>query len=69
MGVAAGKFLTRCLTVIPRLPCLKFGSGQPKHWEVRRKHITDGPKGAASMGASKAKVDPPRVAVSLGGEM
>ena len=27
----------------------------------RRKHIADGPKGAASMGASKAKADPPRI--------
>ena len=37
---------------------------QPKHWEVRRKHIAYGAKGAASRlparrGASKSKDGPP----------
>jgi hypothetical protein len=36
----------------------KIGSSQPKPWTGRRKHIADGPEGAASRGASKAKVDP-----------
>ena len=35
-----------------------LGSGQPKPRAGRRKHIADGSKGAASMGASKAKADP-----------
>ena len=35
----------------------KFGSSQPKPRAGRRKHIADGPQGAASRGASKAKVD------------
>ena len=35
-----------------------LGSGQPKPRAGRRKHIADGPKGAASMGASKAKAAP-----------
>jgi hypothetical protein len=35
-----------------------LGSGQPKPRAGRRKHIADGPKGAASRGASKAKADP-----------
>jgi hypothetical protein len=39
----------------------RVGSSQPKPWAGRRKHIADGPEGAASRGASKAKVDPPRV--------
>ena len=37
----------------------EFGSSQPKPRAWRRKHIADGPEGAASRGASKAKVDPP----------
>jgi len=40
----------------------RLGSSQPKARVWRRKHIADGPKGAASTGASKAKVDPPRTA-------
>jgi hypothetical protein len=28
------------------------GPCEPKHWEVRRKHITDGPKGAAPGGTT-----------------
>jgi hypothetical protein len=36
----------------------RLGSSQPKPWAGRRKHIADGPEGAASRGASKAKVDP-----------
>ncbi len=35
-----------------------LGSSQPKLRAGRRKHIADGPEGAASMGASKAKVAP-----------
>ena len=35
-----------------------LGSSQPKPRAGRRKHIADGPQGAASRGASKAKVDP-----------
>ena len=35
----------------------KFGSSQPKPRARRRKHIADGPEGAASRGANKAKVD------------
>ena len=35
-----------------------LGSSQPKPRAGRRKHIADGPQGAASMGASKAKVAP-----------
>jgi hypothetical protein len=38
-----------------------LGSSQPKPRAGRRKHIADGPQGAASMGASKAKVDPPSI--------
>ena len=37
-----------------------LGSGQPKPRAGRRKHIADGPEGAASRSASKAKVEPPR---------
>ncbi len=37
-----------------------LGSSQPKPRAGRRKHIADGPQGAASRGASKAKVDPPK---------
>jgi hypothetical protein len=37
-----------------------LGSSQPKPRAGRRKHIADGPEGAASRGASKAKVDPPK---------
>ena len=36
------------------------GSSQPKPRAGRRKRIADGPEGAASRGASKAKVDPPK---------
>jgi hypothetical protein len=36
----------------------RLGSSQPKRRAGRRKHIADGPEGAASMGASKAKVAP-----------
>ena len=40
-----------------------FEPCQPKHWEVRRKHIADSPKGAASRhparrGASEARDGP-----------
>ena len=35
-----------------------LGSSQPKPRAGRRKHIADGPQGAASRGASKAKVAP-----------
>ncbi len=42
-----------------------LGSSQPKPRARRRKHIADGPKGAASRGASKAKVDPPKVDASV----
>ena len=38
----------------------RLGSRQPKPRAGRRKHIADGPEGAASRGASKAKVDPPK---------
>jgi hypothetical protein len=38
-----------------------FGSSQPKPRAGRRKHIANGPQGAAGRGASKAKVDPPRI--------
>jgi hypothetical protein len=46
----------RCLAVIPHLPRLIFGPCQPKHWEVRRKHIADGPKGAASRGRARQRM-------------
>ena len=38
-------------------PCRVSGSSQPKPRVGRRTHIADGPEGAASRGASKAKVD------------
>ena len=37
-----------------------IGPSQPKPRAGRRKHIADGPEGAASRCASKAKVEPPR---------
>ncbi len=41
-----------------------LGSSQPKPWAGRRKHIADGPEGAASRGANKAKVDTPRLSAA-----
>ena len=38
----------------------RLGSSQPKPQAERRKHIADGPEGAANRGTSKAKVDPPK---------
>ena len=43
----------------------RLGSSQPEPRAWRRKHIADGPEGAASRGASKAKVDPPKVGASV----
>ena len=45
-----------------------LGSSQPKPRAGRRKHIADDPQGAASRGASKAKVDPPKVGALLRGQ-
>ena len=44
---------------------LKFGSCQPKPRVGRRKHIADGPKGAASRGRARQRLNPPKFRIAL----
>jgi hypothetical protein len=52
-----------CTTETVMLPSdaasrLKNGSCEPKHWEVRRKRIADGPKGVASRARARQTMTP-----------